>query len=195
MGYEIDSCTDDCYPNSTVLINKFNIHNEQELVDTEALISLIRASQLELNPPVGAFDFSYYKELHNFLFGELYDWAGTLRKIEISKKGTRFYSFNELERIGNVIFSRLTTEHFAQHRKDLYCRKIAEYYHDINMLHPFREGNGRTERLFFIILIRHHGYDINFSELDNDLLMLATIQAANGVMDLLERFFTEAITS
>lgn len=52
------------------------------------------------------------------------------------------------------------------------------------MLHPFREGNGRTQRVFLTQLIRHSGHDINFSTIDTDELMIATIQSANGVTDL-----------
>ena len=61
------------------------------------------------------------------------------------------------------------------------------------MLHPFREGNGRTQRIFFAQLIRHYGYDIDFSKIDADFLMFATIRAANGVMDFLNEVFINAI--
>ena len=52
-----------------------------------------------------------------------------------------------------------------------------------NHIHPFREGNGRTQRLFIAQLIRYAGYDIDFSEIGGEELMIATIQAANGVQD------------
>ena len=61
------------------------------------------------------------------------------------------------------------------------------------MLHPFREGNGRTERLFFMLLIRRCGYRIDFAECDMDALMIATIYAAQGVPNYLTSFFQEAI--
>lgn len=63
------------------------------------------------------------------------------------------------------------------------------------MLHPFREGNGRTQRIFIAQLIRHAGYEINFSNIDTDDLMLATIQAANGVNIYLKEIFAVAITA
>ena len=61
------------------------------------------------------------------------------------------------------------------------------------MLHPFREGNGRTQRLFFTLLICHAGYAINFAYCDTDALMTATIHAAHGVMDYLYQFFDREI--
>ena len=72
-------------------------------------------------------------------------------------------------------------------------RHITEFYCDTNLLHPFREGNGRTQRVFLAQLIRHAGYDIDFSSMDMDELMIATIHAAGGVTDYLERLFKEAI--
>lgn len=62
-----------------------------------------------------------------------------------------------------------------------------------NDLHPFREGNGRTQRAFLIQLIRNAGYDWRFANVDTDLLMVATIQASQGVTDLLRKIFMESI--
>lgn len=68
---------------------------------------------------------------------------------------------------------------------DLYCT--------LNILHPFREGNGRTERIFISQLIRFNGYDIDFSDIDTDYLMFATIQSAQGITDNLVNLFKENI--
>lgn len=68
-----------------------------------------------------------------------------------------------------------------------------DFYCATNELHPFREGNGRTQRSFLAQLIRNAGYDINFSDIDGELLMIATIQSANGVDDLLRQIFDEII--
>jgi len=59
----------------------------------------------------------------------------------------------------------------------------------------FSEGNGRTQRVFLTQLIRNAGYEINFADMDTDLLMIATIQSAQGVTDLLKQFFTVNITT
>lgn len=63
----------------------------------------------------------------------------------------------------------------------------------INILHPFREGNGRTERIFISQLIRFNEYDIDFSDIDTDYLMFATIQSAQGITDNLVNLFKENI--
>lgn len=63
----------------------------------------------------------------------------------------------------------------------------------MNILHPFREGNSRTERIFISQLIRFNGYDIDFSDIDTDYLMFATIQSAQGITDKLVNLFKENI--
>ena len=78
----------------------------------------------------------------------------------------------------------------------LYYKSIvqtADLYHTLNMLHPFREGNGRTERVFLVQLVRNAGYDIDYSILNSDVLMIGSIQAASGVMDTLVKFFEDNI--
>lgn len=60
-------------------------------------------------------------------------------------------------------------------------------------MHPFREGNGRTQRIFISKIIKYNGYEFNFSNIDPDLLMIATIKSANGVSDDLYDIFSEKI--
>lgn len=100
----------------------------------------------------------------------------------------------EIEERAEQIFKRLKAHNLFIHLpKDTFVDEITDFYCVTNALHPFREGNGRTQRAFLTQLIRNAGYSINFSELDMDLLMIATIQAAQGVTDLLKQFFEEAI--
>jgi cell filamentation protein len=196
MGYAITSSGDHCYPNTTVLINRLGLTDQQELNQAEKIVVSVRAAEIETTAYDGNFTFSFYCELHKKLFGDLYDWAGQLRTVEISKKGTAFYPAKELASLGEALFQRL------QEKKELrglpqseFAAQIAEFYHDLNMIHSFREGNGRTQRLFFTLLIRRAGYDISFADCDMDELMIATIYASQGVMDFLVDFFGKAIKS
>ena len=70
-----------------------------------------------------------------------------------------------------------------------FIENITDFYCATNILHPFREGNGRTQRIFIAQLIRFCGYDINFSEIETDELMIATIHSANGITDYLKDIF------
>ena len=96
--------------------------------------------------------------------------------------------------MGNAIFDRLADmDFFRDEGFNAFVKHITEFYCDTNRLHPFREGNGRTQRVFLTQLIRHAGYDIDFGNMDMDELMIATIHAANGVTNYVERIFTESI--
>ena len=107
MPYSIDAVTDDCYEGTSCLINKFGITDQSILSKVEADISFAKTAELEKEPLPGVFDTEYYKKIHLFLFEDLYDWAGTFRKINISKKGTLFADHTKIEELSDGIFSRL----------------------------------------------------------------------------------------
>lgn len=194
MAYDINSVTADCYEGTACLINKFGITDERQLSEIEANITFAKASELEENPLNGNFDIEHYKAIHRYLFEDLYDWAGRFRTINISKKSTRFVDAEELENLCIKCFERLKSNNYFQNMAfDNFVENVVDLYCTLNMLHPFREGNGRTERIFIAQLIRFNGYDIDFSGIDCDYLMIATIQAAQGVTDNLTEIFRENI--
>ena len=194
MSYSITALTDDYYEGTNCLINKFNIQNEEQLAKLEAGITLAKTAELERNPIISSFDFKHYKQIHKYLFEDLYEWAGKIRTVDISKKGTSFTQAGNIETIANACFNRLKDNNYFKNLDfDEFIENIVDFYCSTNMLHPFREGNGRTQRIFIAQLIRFCGYDINFSEIDTDELMVATIQSANGVTDYFKELFKNHI--
>ena len=190
----MEGSQEDCYPNTTVLINKLGIQDQSELNSVERQFVLLKSSQAEQETIFKNIDFNFYKELHKQLFGDLYEWAGTVRSMNISKKGTVFCNFEDIERIGTLKFQRLAEQNYLKGlTKSRFIDELTEFYHDMNMLHPFREGNGRTLRLFITLLVRNAGYTLNFSDCDSDLLMIATIKAAQGDLSLLKEVFSELV--
>ncbi len=105
MGYSIDAVTADCYEGTTCLINKLDIRDEQMLPAVEADITFAKATELEGQPIYGNFDFEHYKAIHRYLFEDLYDWAGEIRQINISKKGTGFAKASEISAIADHCFA------------------------------------------------------------------------------------------
>lgn len=183
MSYSINSSADDCYEGTTCLINKMDIRDESILSTIEAEITAAKSAILSETPFKQGFSFDDYKAIHRFLFEDLYDWAGNVRTIDISKKGTVFTSADNIENQGKRIFERLQAEnYFLNLDFENFISNIVDLYCITNMLHPFREGNGRTQRVFLRQLIRYNGYDIDFSEIDPDELMIATIHSAHGHM-------------
>ena len=193
MAYSLNPSSANCYEGTTCLINKLGIKDEKKLAEIEAQITFAKAVMLEATPIEGNFDFEHFKKIHEFLLCDIYDWAGQIRTVDISKKRTKFLSAASIETIATQCFSKVADGHFDDLSFDEFATRIAEFYNDVNHIHPFREGNGRVQRIYFTQLIRHYGYDINFSEVDTDELMIATIQASQGVMDFLIAFFKEAI--
>lgn len=71
--------------------------------------------------------------------------------------------------------------------------ELTDLYQRTNELHPFREGNGRTQRLFLMQLAEHAGYTLNFYDIDSDELMLATIYSVQGVEEPLQQLFERIV--
>ena len=194
MGYSIDPISANCYPDTTVLINKFDIRDEEKLNEVESVLASVRYAEWLNAPKADSFDFEHYKAIHHFLFSDLYDWAGQIRTVNISKKGTKFTPFENIEEQAALAFKRLRKcNYFKGLDHSAFVNEIVDFYCVTNALHPFREGNGRTQRIFLTQLIRNAGYDINFADMDTELLMIATIQSAQGVTDMLKQLFSESI--
>ena len=103
MAYSISATDDHCYPGTTVLINKLDIRDQEKLNEAELFIVGVKSLQFEMEPFPEDLDFAYYKRLHQFLFGELYDWAGSVRNIDISKQRTRFCPAAEIPVLLDIV--------------------------------------------------------------------------------------------
>lgn len=194
MAYGISPSDESCYPGTTVLINKLGIKNQAHLDESETLIVGVKSLQYELAPFPEELNFNHYKRLHGFLFDELYDFAGQLRTINMSKQHTHFCPAHEIPDLAERIFLRLASMHYFRIlERDDFVRELTDLYTSINYLHPFREGNGRTQRLFFRQLAQRAGYKLNFASVDSDRMMLATIHAASGIEDSLIQIFDEVL--
>lgn len=149
MPYTVDALTSDCYPGTTVLVNRFDLKEQEELDLVEAYLVTAKAAQWEEAPQCETFDFEHYKAIHRHLFSDLYEWAGSIRTIDISKKGTRFCPAEQIERVGNAIFRRLQENDFLRERDHTsFVDGMLDIHERTNEWHPFREGNGRTQRVF-----------------------------------------------
>jgi cell filamentation protein len=193
MAYSLNPSSDNCYEGTTCLVNKLGIRDEKRLSEVEAQITFAKAVMLEETPIDDDFGFEHFKKIHDFLLCDLYEWAGQVRTVDISKKRTKFLDASSIECISTKCFSKVKEGYFEDLPFDEFVKRIAEFYNDVNYIHPFREGNGRTQRIYFTQLIRHYGYDINFADVDTDELMIATIQASSGVIDFLVEFFENSI--
>ena len=102
MKYSLNPSSDNCYEGTTCLINKFDIRDENKLSEIEANITFAKTAMLDDAPIKGNFDFEHYKKIHEFLFCDLYDWAGQIRTVNISKKRTSFTDFKQIVFVARV---------------------------------------------------------------------------------------------
>ena len=157
-GYKyIDPNNQYTYPDSTVLVNKQNITNIEEAYRNEHLFVTRRLADLRLEP-IHVYSMSDILAIHNYLFQDVYAWAGQYRKVNISKSGNPFMpiqSFNTAEtHMNNLIHSY----HQTANSKDEIIMHLSEILDNLNYFHPFREGNGRTQREVIRSLALSKGY-------------------------------------
>lgn len=178
-----------CYPNSSVLINKLNIRNAASLVVAEREITSLKLAASKADPIKGRLDFVHLQNIHRYIFGDIYSWAGELRQVDISK-GNQFCLCQHLQTYGEKVFSDLEAEHFLIYSSDV-PHRLAYYLSEINVLHPFREGNGRTQRLFIEYLANVAGYSVDFSEVTPREMIVASAESFarryEGIYALFER--------
>lgn len=165
-----------CYPAINVLRNKAGITDPIELQQSEAQHTSARIEQYI--PEYSDFSLAKLQKIHFFLFQDLYEWAGQLRTVDISKGATRFANVMQIEREANLLFTRLQVENLLL---DLplpqFVERIADYYCELNVIHPFRDGNGRAQRLFFELLAINAGYTFNWNSISAEAWLQANIAA------------------
>lgn len=194
MSYSTDAIIEDCYKDTTCLINKLGITDEKKLQEFESAITLAKASEIENQKIAIPFDTKDYKMIHKYLFEDIYEWAGNFRTINMSKNGTPFSEYKYIDELMDGAFFYLREKsYFKKDTFDEFIEDIVDFYCTTNIIHPFREGNGRVQRLFIAQLVRYNDYDIDFARVDKDELLIATIQSANGVTDYLKDVFRKII--
>ena len=144
---------------------------------TEAQIVLLENQ----DPPRGNFDLKHLQALHKFLFGNIYDWAGEIRTAGFISKGKSVFCHSDfIVPYAQSLFSRMHREDFRKMTREQCAKRMAFYLSEVNALHPFREGNGRTTRLFFEIFAKTNGWDLCFAAIPHDEFVEAMIESMSG---------------
>ena len=183
-----------CYPESDVLINKLNIKDRDELFEAEKQLTFVRLQELQLNPIEGKFDFDHLKAIHRYIFQDLYDWAGEERTVEIGK-GNLFCTTAYIQEYARAVFSKYHSQCYsAKDDFEEFVKVFAENYGDLNALHPFREGNGRSQREFARLICRDCGYDFDLScTTHKDMLEASKLSFNQGDSSLFIEIFSKAL--
>lgn len=137
-----------CYPNSDVLVNKLDIHDSKKLAIIERKLVLLKLYELRQNKQIGNFDIYHFVSIHKYLFEDIYPFAGKIRAEDIAKGSFRFAKWEYIEDQLKELLEKLKKDTLSNLSKEDFAKKLAYYMSELNVLHPFREGNGRTTREF-----------------------------------------------
>lgn len=181
-----------CYPpDFNVLKNKLDIRDGSELDRAEREIVLGRTRQ---GAPTGNLDADHLKAIHKHLFQDVYDWAGQYREVEIGKGGRWFHNYQFIEQGMADVERTLRGGNFGNGMNaDQYSDFAANVISNLNYVHPFREGNGRTQTEFLRQLSERAGHELNSEKIQRDVWITACHVSHSGTNDLLKAAITFAI--
>ena len=183
------------YSGTDVLVNNFGIRDRKELSDIERAITGAKLVEIDIHPVPGNFDLDHLCAIHKALFDEVYPWAGKVRtKGFISKGNSLFCAPEFIGSYSDDLFGKLKADRYliGLTRED-FIKKMAYYCAEINALHPFREGNGRAQRVFANQLARSVGWDLRLYDIDPDELCEAYIESMHVSTNHLERLLDAAV--
>jgi cell filamentation protein len=168
-------------PESGVLKNRLDIRDQALLDKAEGDLVALRSQELSLYPLSGNFDLSHFKKIHRQLFRDVYDWAGVLRTVDISKGSNQFADHAYIESAANSIFAQLKDEEcLSGLSAESFCSRAAFYLGELNALHPFRDGNGRTQREFIQLIARESDYTLHWKLVTREEMLSASIASFRG---------------
>lgn len=194
----LDASAEECpademsrYPGTRCLVNYFGIKDKPALRRVDKMISSLRTAELLHAPIDMPFTFDYLKAVHSHLFGDIYPSAGMIRR-SLSSKHTEFCQPEYIESQAGILFSKLRDDHYLSRIDDVddFVNELAYYMGEMEALHPFMDGNGRSTRFFFNSLALAAGYEIGWGSADPDHFLEANVAALDGdyqaLIDVLE---------
>ena len=195
-----------CYPESSVLINKYDIQDQRTLDKIERNVTALMLVKLQTKPlPCSKelFSVNYFIDLHRQVFEHLYPFAGKIRSENITKGNTPFCRPEFIYKYLNMLFDKIFDDIKKIKTKEDIIVFLSYYYSELNVVYPFREGNGRIMREYLrqvVLFINKNlgfDYELDFSNVTledkNNLMNGSIISAMNGNLELLNKFFNSML--
>ena len=181
-----------CYPpDFTVLRNKLDIRDSRTLDAAERQFVAQRLLEMV---PVGDFDLTHLRAIHRHLFQDIFDWAGEIRTVEISKGSSRFQPMRFIETgMADVHRRVLATEYLRGTSRDEFADGAGPMLGDLNHVHPFREGNGRTQLQYLKQLAEGAGHALDLTGLDPKEWLEASRKSNAGCHEAMTRCIRNAL--
>ena len=187
-----------------VLINKLDIQDQKELDEVEASLTYLRLTNLSMQELKFSFDLNYYLAIHKYIFQDIYSFAGEIKDENISKGGIPFCRPEYVAIRMKETLADLRKKIIKVTTKEEYIKLLAYFYGEINAIHPFREGNGRTLREYLRQLVEVlnnylplPAYELDYSavteQMRYNLIQGSKDSASKFDYSLLELFFTDVL--
>ena len=168
------------YPGTRVLRNRYGIREAAELAQRENDAATVRLLQLRLYPLPGVYDIEHLRAFHRQIFGDVYPWAGEIRTIAIAKTDLFALPQHIEPFLADVLAKLAAEQHLRGLDLDRLVDRLTHYLAEINAAHPFREGNGRTQRAFIGQLANQAGHRIAWERADPTDNIDASVAAMRG---------------
>jgi cell filamentation protein len=180
-------------PVTGLLRNKLGLDSEDELAAAERAITYSALILLRESPVRPSYDLSHLCAIHARIFGDIYDWAGKIRIVTIAK-GSPFCLPQHIESSAADVFRGLHGEKLLRGLdRDAFIDRLTYYFGEVNAIHPFREGNGRTQRAFFEQLAGDAGFTLHWQHLDADRNVEASAAIMHGDPAPMRKLFNDLI--
>lgn len=167
-----------CYPGTTVLKNIPGLREQADLDEFETASTTQRADE---PLPSGKLSVTHYRAIHRHLFQDVYTWAGRFRTVRISKDGSAFCYPEYIQREMSALFGGLRTQRFFRSlTADDFAKEATKFLATLNAIHPFREGNGRTQTAFLALIADHAGHPLDMRRLEPKAFLEAMIESFHG---------------
>lgn len=186
--YEVYSTTQSlyCYPDTNVLRNHLHITEYAELKAAEEEITALKQYALLQSPIRGRFTKTHLCRIHRFLFSDIYSFAGHLRGEQIAKADTWFYPPTMIDQELQKICGLIQQEHYwNKAADDVFIDRLAFVMAELNIIHPFREGNGRSIREFIRELALYNGIVLNWGNVDRETVLHTAIDSVDDYTALI----------
>jgi len=181
------------YPELNVMRNRLGIRQAERLAQAAYEFTALRAATLSLGPLLRGLP--HLCAIHQHLYQDIFDWAGDIREMDIYQGDTRFCHFAYIEKEGNALMQDLEDEaYLVGLNPEEFVARLSHYYCEINVLHPFRIGNGIAQRIFFEQLAIHAGYQLNWRDIDPEAWAQANQSGAMGDLSALNTIFSKVVS-
>jgi cell filamentation protein len=167
-----------CYPGTTLLINIPDLRDPTALAEFEGAVTAQRADEAL---PDGRLSVRHYQAIHHHLFQDVFSWAGKFRTVRLSKGGNAFCYPEHIAREMRKLFGEFKgARGFTGLSRVQFAERAAHFLATLNAIHPFREGNGRTQTAFLDLWGDRAGHPLALDRLIPEHFLAAMIQSFQG---------------